>query len=647
MCGIVGLVGRHDPGLLAPMNALLRHRGPDDEGWLSDPGGGVSLAMRRLSILDLDHGHQPMRNEDGTVWVVFNGEIYNSPELRLGLEARGHRFLTKNSDTEVLVHLWEEQGEALLGELNGMYAFVLYDARRKRLFGARDPAGIKPLYYWQAPNRFAFASELKSLLLVPGVTREIDFASLDHYLTLLYVPGERSIVRGVRRLPPAHCFTYDVATGELAVRRYWQPDFTPRPGRSVAEWAEALRDQLRRSLRRWVLADVPVGCSLSGGIDSASLVGILAETGYRPLRTYSLGFAGPGEAPWDELTLARQVAERWGTEHHEVVLEPEALLGALVEMVWSLDEPYGGGLPSWYVFREMRRHVKVALTGTGGDELFGNYGKFRVYETHPAARQGLAWRRAARRWPAAARAAEGALRLAARGPLRPRLLARHGRLTRPFGEFYYAGRLYFADAVKPELLQAAAGREAGATGAYLQALFDAAPTGDVRNGVLAVDFGTQLAEEFLLMTDRFSMAHSLEARTPYLDRELVDVVLSIPPDVRTAPGDLKYLFKRAVADLLPGAVLAGPKRGFVIPIEPWLRGRLRPLAERLLAPERLARQGIFRPELYHRYVAPHVRGEASCTWQVWAALMFQLWHVVFVEERATAVPAFGWADLCR
>jgi asparagine synthase (glutamine-hydrolysing) len=652
MCGIVGIAGRQTDAWLSAMNAVQTHRGPDDAGEYRDPEARVALAMRRLSILDLEAGHQPMSNEDGSVTIVFNGEIFNSPALRARLEARGVPFRTHNSDTEVLLRLYEEREERMLEELNGMFAFVIYDRRRRQLFGARDRVGIKPLYYVQQPGLFAYASEVKALLTLPTVEREVEMQSVFHYMTLLHVPGEQSAFRGIKRVPPGHWFKYSLDSRELAVERYWRLPVGGAEQRTEDEWAELLRHELREAVRRWMLSDVPVGCSLSGGIDSTAVVGLLGEMGMK-VKTYSLGFAGEGESEWDELALAREVAARWGTEHKEVVLRPEELLEDLVQMVWYLDEPYGGGLPSWYVFRLMASEVKVGLTGSGGDELFGNYGKFAPFETSPLLR-------AATRLPAlaaAGRSLPGAAWAAWRKVLEaiPESLAgaqRKGRLLEldklfesPFGSHYYANQVYFTDRAKRETVFNGGGAAAEDTARLIDRLYAEAGASNFRDAVAYVDFSTQLPEEFLLMTDRFSMAHSLEARVPFLDHELVEAVFRIPASTRTRTHDLKYLLKKAVADLLPAGVLGARKRGFVIPVKLWLRGQLRPLAESLLAPERLRRQGIFRPTFYDAYVRPHLDSRADNTWQVWAALMFQLWHLVFIERRESAPPSYSWRDL--
>lgn len=653
MCGIVGIAGKHEPAWVQRMNQKITHRGPDDSGEYLCPKRLVSLAMRRLSILDVQHGHQPLCNEDGTIWIVFNGEIYNAPEIRRKLEEKGYRFTTSNSDTEVLVHLYEEKGPSMLQDLNGMFAFVIHDQRRNLLFGARDRIGIKPLYYWHANGRFAFASELKSLLTLPFVEREIDPQSLSDYMTLLYVPDAASIIKGVHRVPPGHDFIYDLGSHDLNIREYWRLGFAGGEPLDEHEQAESLRTELRAAVKRWTLSDVPIACSLSGGLDSSAIVGLLAELGHPNIKTYSLGFRGEEEQSWNEINLARHVARRWGTEHHEILLEPKELLSDLLTMVWHLDEPYGGGLPSWYVFREMSKDVKVALTGTGGDELFGNYGKFRIYETDRLAKASMAFRQ----WsPASSNLLSslasplahlaghlpGSWRWIGRG----RLLSQLPDIVRqPFGYYYAANFAYFSDDCKRNSVLRTRNGDLRATSSYLQNLYDHSHASGPRDGLAAVDFRTQLAEEFLFMTDRFSMAHGLEARVPFLDHTVVETIFRIPSSARTRPADLKYLFKQAVGDLLPAELLAAKKRGFVIPIQIWLRRELRPLVERLLNPERLQRQGLFQSTFYEDFVRPHLENKADFTWHIWAALMFQLWHVVFIEQKEIEAPAYNWQTI--
>ena len=641
MCGIAGIAGRQEAQWISSMNDAIVHRGPDDAGEYRDSEAELSFAMHRLSILDLGSGHQPMRNEDGSLCIVYNGEIFNSPDLRRQLEQQGRKFRTANSDTEVLLHLYESDSESMLSRLNGMFAFVIHDRRRNVLFGARDHAGIKPLYYTRTGSQFAFASEIKALLQLPWVTRDVDEESLFHYMSLRFVPGESSIFRNIRRVPPAHWFCYDLHEHRLQLTRYWSLSFDRQEMRSTGEWTAQVRSSLRDAVKRWALSDVPVACSLSGGLDSSALVGLLAESGYSRIRTYSLGFAGTGEEEWNELPLARQVAQKWGTDHHELVLAPDDLLQDLVSMVWHLDEPYGGGLPSWQVFKFMSNDVKVGFTGTGGDELFGDYGRYRGLERsqEPATRL-------------AGRVLKGAAPVLTRIPdsildnRRKQELVHFDEAEKdPFRWHYFHSYYYLTDEIKRQSVFAKAA-DLPDTSILLEKYYLAARSKDPRDALMHLSFSTQLPDEFLLMTDRFSMAHSIEGRVPFLDLEFVKQVCSIPGDVRTRSNDLKYLLRKAIADLLPSDLLTARKRGFVIPTASWLRGKLRPLVERMLSREMLRRQGFFRPEFYDLYVQPHMDARADHHAQIWTALMFQLWHTVFIEQRNFSAPTYRWQDLC-
>ena len=653
MCGIVGLAGNQEESWLEEMNQLERHRGPDDAGVYRDPKAEVGLAMRRLSILDLTSGHQPMSNGDASVWIVYNGEVYNSPELRLMLEKRGCTFRTVNSDTEVLLHLYELHGPDMLRHLNGMFAFVIYDQKRQVLFGARDRFGIKPLYYFQSSNLFGFASEMKSFLAVPSFKRDLDLGSLYHYMSMLHIPGEHSIFKDARRLLPAHYFEYDLTTKTLEIHEYWDLDFNNQQERSENEWKEIIRAELAKAVKRWTLSDVPVGCSLSGGIDSSAIVSLLGEAGHSQIRTYALGFTGPGEEDWNELPLAREVAERWGTEHHELILDPESLLDDLVQMVWHLDEPYGGGLPSWYVFRFMSESVKVGMTGTGGDEVFGNYGKYRVMENSRVAQAVLSRRGAyesfarnfAWAWRPCYQLAEAVPETWLGSYRKRRLAGLFDFGGGPIGRYFLNPWYYFSDGAKRAAVFQMNLDGVTETGQMLQNLYDTAKTSDLRNSLTYLDFKTQLTDEFLSMTDRLSMAHSLEARVPFLDHEFVETVFGIPSSLRMKSDDLKYLLKAAISDLLPESLLKARKKGFVIPIKLWLRTSLRKLAEHLLSPTRLEEQKLFDPTFYYRYVKPHLEGKQDFTWQVWPALMFQLWHLVFIEQNVRTAPTFTWRDI--
>lgn len=589
MCGIVGFAGSDHRDAVIAMNARQVHRGPDDDGLFVDDGCELALAMRRLAIIDIAGGSQPMTDATGDFVIVFNGEIFNAPSLRAELEAQGIQFRTDHSDTEVILQLFLLHGEGCVNHLNGMFAFAIFDRRRKRLLLARDPLGIKPLFYWQGARGFAFASEIKSLLALPDVSRDIDPDSLGFYLSLQYTPPERTIYSSVRKLPAGQLLIFDLATRNSTRSIYWSPPSgTSRPFSDPRE----LRERLEAAATRWMMSDAPVGVSLSGGIDSAAIVGLLASKGHR-LKTWTLGFDDGARGSYDERHLARLVADRWGTEHQEIIMRPDALLSDLDTMIGQLDEPYGGGLPSWYVFREMSREVKVALTGTGGDELFGNYGK---------------WRRM--RFPNFGWATR-----------RIRALQAHGAmecLKNPHGSLF---KVQFGERDKRRIAPTARGDVPH----ILETLWIASGTRDPRQAVACVDMRTQLPEEFLMMTDRFSMYWSVEARTPFLDRELVDYTMRLPPYLRSPKGSLKGALISAVRDLLPTPLLNIPKHGFVLPTAAWLRGPLKPLLDQFFDNTFLRQQGLFRADLYEQFVRPHLSGHRNYSEKLWTLLMFQLW----------------------
>lgn len=609
MCGIAGILGPHDPMLVRAACDAQAHRGPDDEGFLEDSQAQLTLGHKRLSILDPKLGRQPMLSADGNLRIVFNGEIFNAPGLRAELEESGRVFATRNSDTEVLLHLYSAYGEEMLARLMGMYAFCIHDKRARKLFLARDRAGIKPLYFTRAGGRFAFSSELKALLGLPWVSRSLDPESLFHYLGLQFVPAPRTIVADVEKLPAGHFLTLDARDMSVRIERHWSLKFEPDPAPTGSEWALRCRETLGRAVSRWSLSDVPLACSLSGGLDSSAIVAFMALGSNRPPRTYSLGFSGKEAADLDELDLARKVARKWSTDHHEMILDPETLLDDLDAMVWHLDEPYGGGLPSWYVFRHIGRDVKVAMTGTGGDELFGNYGKWLRFEA--PGREGLR------------------IAMEQAGETDPEAF-RQARNAAPHGALYHK---YLTGSAKARLLKPWARPGNPWLSEILIERIWAMPGGDAaRDAVARVDFALQLPEEFLLVTDRFSMAHGVEARTPFLDEEMVDLVRSIPAPLRTRPDALKCLFKAAVGDLLPEELLTAPKRGFILPLTDWTRAKLRPRIEAALSPAKLKRHGIFERTVWDEIVLAHLEKKKDLTQQVWTLFMFELWRERFLGD---------------
>jgi len=603
MCGIVGFTGLTDIELLRKMNDSLIHRGPDDSGEFIDEANRVALAMRRLSIIDLRGGHQPMANEDETVWIIFNGEIYNFKALREELRNKGHKFKSDHSDTEVLIHLYEEDGPQMLDKLNGMFSFVIYDKRSRKLFAARDRVGIKPLYYLQANGVFAFASELKSLFLLKNVSKQIDYQSLYDYMSLQFTPAPRTIFKEIKKVPPAHYFIFDINSKVLKLCKYWDLSQNPNHNLKLPYLIERIQYETKRAVKDWSISDVPIACSLSGGIDSSSLVGLLSSAGIKDFKTFSLGFAHGKESVFDERNLAKLTAHRWGTDHFEIILEPDDLLKDLDQMVWSLDEPYGGGLPSWYIFKSMKGKVKVALTGTGGDELFGNYGKWRRYENIFSYLREFA-----------------KVMLFDSAPVNTlSMLAKY-----PQGYLY---QRYFTESMKQNyLFNQEVFNGLMPTEKYIQSLWNSLKGKSIRDRVPDIDFKMQLPEEFLHMTDRFSMAHSIEARVPFLDHKLVELIMSIPACIRTNTNNLKYLFIKAMGNALSKEIVNGPKKGFVLPIDRWMRTSLKEQVHYYLGKDYLKKQGLFSQKLYSHIVKPYFTGRGYLKNCVWTAFMFQLWH---------------------
>jgi asparagine synthase (glutamine-hydrolysing) len=619
MCGICGIVsasGPPDPERLARMSAKLVHRGPDSDGTFLD--GPVGLAARRLAIIDLAGGDQPIANEDGTVTVVQNGELYNYPELRIELERVGHRFRT-SCDTEVLVHLYEQEGEAFARRLRGMFAVALWDAPRQRLVLARDRYGIKPLYYRPEGGGLEFASELRSL-----PRGEIDLDALEAFLAFNSIPAPLTIFRESRKLPPGHVLVWE--DGRTRLERYARP--APVPASELreddeAELVEELRGRLRDSVRAHLLADVPVGVLLSGGIDSSVLAALAAQEPGEPVRTFSIGFE---ERSFDELSDARLVAERYGTRHRELVLRPDAalLLPALAD---AFDEPFAdsSALPTYLVSQLAAEDVKVALSGEGGDELFGGYYTYvaDLLAQRVGGLAGLARPLVERLPSSSARASFDykAKRFVRGAHLSP--LERH-----------HAWKEIFSPEARAELT----GRRHGFDPVDLyRERFAETEGAELLARLQDVDLGIYLVDDLLVKTDRASMAHSLEARVPFLDPAVTSFAFSLPARHRVSGFRKKVLLRKAVAPLVPDQIVRGKKRGFSIPAAAWLRGDLEPFARETLSAETVGRQGYFDPQAVERVLDRHVRGEEDLSRQLWGLLAFTLWHERHVEREPGAL----------
>jgi asparagine synthase (glutamine-hydrolysing) len=616
MCGICGVLSRAAPpecGRLAAMAGTLAHRGPDGEGLKVD--GPAGLGHRRLSIIDLsDAAREPMTNEDGTLWLVFNGEIYNFRELREKLAPR-HRFRSQ-SDGEVILHLYEERGEEAVPALEGMFAFALWDGRRRRLLLARDRAGKKPLFYHDGPGLFAFASEVKALLAHPEVPREHDPAALPLYLTYGYVPTPGTFYRSIRALPPAHLMVATEA-GIEGPRPYWSVRFRNGGSLDEHEVEERFRSLLQKAVARRLVADVPLGAFLSGGLDSSTVVAFMAREAGGRVRTFTIGFAGGKE--YDERAHARVVAERFSTEHTEFVVEPKAL-ELIDRLVWHHDGPFGdsSAVPTYLLSELTRSRVTVALNGDGGDEVFAGY--LRLY--------GGAVSERVPSW--AFRGLAGALALLPeprdrKHPLRfAKRFAEAGRL--PLPERYLRWNAYFtADLdryLRPELA-AFAGRERVL--ASFRAELDGAGGASTLARLLQLNFKTYLLDDLLVKMDRMSMAHGLEARSPFLDTEVVEFGASLPDALRMRWGKGKVLLRRAMAGILPPSILARGKMGFGAPLGAWFRGDLARLVEERLLDEGSPLYDHLRPEPVAELLRSHMSARADLSPQIWALLTLESW----------------------
>jgi asparagine synthase (glutamine-hydrolysing) len=625
MCGITGVVGslRTGRSTLQRMNDALLHRGPDGEGfyWSDD----VGLGMRRLAIIDVAGGDQPIYNEDGSVCLVFNGEIYNFLDLRQDLERRGHTFATQ-SDTEVVVHAYEEYGVECLEHLWGMFALALWDTREHRLLLARDRLGKKPLVYYADPHGgLAFASELQALLTHPAVPREVDPRAIDDYLTYLYVPAPNTAYRNLRKLPPGNRLVWQA--GRVTVEPYWHVRYSEKLRISEDEAVEQFGALLRDAVRRRLIADVPLGAFLSGGMDSSSVVAEMAELSAAPVKTFSIGF---GERDFDELFFARQVAERFGTEHHELVVEPHAL-DVLPTLVRHYGEPYGdsSAIPTYYVAQLTRQHVTVALNGDGGDEILAGY------ERHWAAR-------IAARYDTIPRFVRHGL-IRPLIPLLPEPRQRRAFLRRA-KRFMTAAHLPVLDRYlhwvgaytpgqKHSLYSDDFTRLLGDSdsGRWLREALAPEPHLDPVDAVLRADALLYLPEDLLAKVDIASMANSLEARSPLLDHRLVEFCAALPSSYKLKGRTSKWLLRRLMRDRLPPAILTRPKMGFGVPVGDWLRGELRPLLEDTLLSSRALNRGYFKGSAVRALVDEHVSRRADRTSHIWGLLMLEMWFREFVD----------------
>ena len=620
MCGIAGIFNfdPHRPvdvALLRAMNAAITHRGPDEDGFYVN--GPVGLANRRLSIIGLADGRQPIANEDETVWTVFNGEIYNYPDLRRELTARGHTFRT-GTDTEVLVHLYEDEGENFVRRLNGMFAIALWDDRRRRLLIYRDRLGEKPLYWIRTGGRLLFASEIKAILRDPAVDRSVDLEALYDYLSFQYNPRRETIFRGIARLKPGTML--EVTAAGVSERTYWEIPARVDAPRSEDEYLETLRELLRDSVRRRLLSEVPLGAFLSGGIDSSVIVGLMTEALARPVQTFSVGFKVAGG--YDESPHAARVAKHFGADHHTLVVESMDVERLLPQTVYSLDEPIAdfAAIPTFLVSEFAREHVKVVLTGEGADELFAGYDHYRL----------AAMLARYQRLPGGLRRALSALGAVAPPRLAKALAA--GALD-PLAGFRLVKSVFRPADLERLLSGDVRARLNGvATQPDFARIFARAGHLDALNRYLLVDLATWLPEDLLMKVDKMSMSVSLEARVPFLDHRIVELAAGMPSTLKWRGGG-KYILKRLATGLVPQEIIDRPKHGFRLPLDRWFRAELRPMAEDLLLGRAARERGFFEPAAVAGLWSRYVGGRDEGFMQIWTLINFELWCRAFLDGR--------------
>jgi asparagine synthase (glutamine-hydrolysing) len=625
MCGIAGMVdpqsdGAVDHGTIHRMCEAIVHRGPDDEGIFVK--GGVGLGMRRLSIIDLAGGHQPVFNEDKTIWVVFNGEIYNFPELRGELEKRGHRFYT-HTDTEVIVHLYEDLGPDCVKKLRGMFAFALYDERSGKLLIARDRLGKKPLHYAFADGHLLFGSEIKSILAVAPELARVNNQALLQYMYFGYVPDPITSFLPIQKLPPGHLLEFEA--GQVRVQQYWDlPEYGTRETRCEQECVEELEWRLAEAVRIRLISDVPLGALLSGGTDSSTVVALMARASSKPVKTFSIGFSHDA---FNESHYARIVAKRFGTEHHELVLEPNVL--ETVEMLTtSLEEPFGDSsmLPTYYVSCMARKHVTVALSGDGGDEIFAGYDRYGIHLRRKAFERIPRW---AWRWY--------------REQVYPRLPQNmRGRklsynVSLPWRERYVDGISFVPSFERDVPLLSTEFREILQTGDnpenVMYRYFDQAPAKDPVSQMLYVDTKTYMVADILTKVDRMSMATSLEVRVPILDHLFVEWATGLPAEWKLRGGQQKYILRKLAERVgVPREALDRPKQGFTLPLVYWIRNELKELIVTILLEPRTLQRGYFNPEGVRRLLDEHFRERRDHSGRIWRLLIFELWHRNFLER---------------
>jgi asparagine synthase (glutamine-hydrolysing) len=645
MCGIYGvmdLTGQETSfvSLLAQMAGVIEHRGPDDHGCYESRG--IGLGMRRLSIIDLSGGHQPIANEDETIWLVLNGEIYNYRDLREQLEKKGHCFRTK-SDSEVAVHLYEDEGPAFFRRLRGMFGIALWDVKNQRLILGRDRMGEKPLYVCREFNRLLFASELKSLLQVNSVPKDVDFDALHEYLALGYVPAPLTMFKGIEKILPGHYLV--VEDKRIEDRQYWEAPVGEVEIGNEADWNERLREKLLETVGVQMVSDVPLGAFLSGGIDSSLIVAAMARHSARPVKTYSIGYENE-HSYYNELGYAKAVAQAFSTDHHEIIVRPN-VSELLPKLVWHLDEPVADSacLTTYLVSKMARKSVTVILSGVGGDELFGGYRRYlgdsvhRWYQLLPGPIRrillpgliGLLPQDRNSAWKDYARYASSFLRTAELDPV-----------TRYMSYVTLFSPQFQKELVKPDVWGHSNGNDAASE--TLQRYFTRCIKGDSLQRIIYADLKTSLPDDLLALTDRMSMAASIECRAPLVDYELVELASSMPSSLKVRGLKLKYILKQALAPWLPVEILKRKKRGFGAPVGAWLRKELQPLISELLSEEQVRKRGFFAWPAIHQLLKSHQEQRQDHSDQLFSLIVLEIWCRTFLDQSPDMLPGELTAD---
>jgi len=634
MCGIAGILYKGNKSvsidLLKKMTDTLVHRGPDDEGFYINKDRSFGLGFRRLSIIDLNTGHQPISNEDGTIWVILNGEIYNFLELREGLEKKGHKFSTK-TDTEVLVHLYEEKGVDFLQYLRGMFAFCIWDERKKILFLARDRAGKKPLVYTENNGDIIFASEVKAILQHPGIASGIDYKSMDHYLTYGYSFPGRTMFSNIKKLPPANYLVCD--RNGIKIERYWSLDYSDKLKLHESEYGNLIFNSLKEATKLRMISDVPLGALLSGGVDSSAVVALMSELSNRPVKTFSIGF---DEKNYSELDYARLIAKRFNAEHHEFIVKPD-VLAILPKLIWHYNEPFGDSscIPTYYVANMARKHVTVVLNGDGGDESFAGYERYIAFKFSEQ------------------------LKLVPKPVLKAAYLSLN-KINRVFNnrettqaskictfinilssydKKYIYPRLisYFTPEEKEKLYNQDFRRniENGYSFDFLADILEGFKKYNAVDRVMAADILTYLPEDLLVKMDIATMANSLEGRSPFLDHKVMELAARIPDGLKLKGVITKYILKKSMKGIIPDEILTRNKMGFGVPLAKWFRSDLRSFVHGVLLSDECTKRGFFNKEFVEKLLADHMTEKRNNSHKIWALLNFELWYRMFIGKTWT------------